>query len=102
MTIKLMNMQLKLMKTATGLPYKYLAKQLLLLFSTGLPRTVLPANDAYTPPLRAGLWVPTPPGFGKVSAPYFGNLRPLVVGITNNTQPGAPLAYSEDAQSPFY
>ena len=57
---------------------------------------------AYTPPVGAGLWVPTPPAFGAASTPYFGNLRTIVTGSTNNSQPGAPIAYSEDPNSAFY
>lgn len=59
-------------------------------------------SDAYTPPVGPGLWAPTPPGFGKASTPYFGNLRPIITGDIDNTQPGPPLAYSEIPGSPFY
>ncbi len=59
-------------------------------------------NDPYTPPAGLGLWVPTPPAFGKASTPYFGNLRPIVTGDIDNTQPGAPIAYSETPKSDFY
>ncbi|MDB5279567.1 MAG: phosphatase family protein [Ferruginibacter sp.] len=57
---------------------------------------------SYTPPVGPGLWVPTPPGFGAASTPYFGNLRTIVTGSTSNSQPGAPIAYSEDPNSTFY
>ncbi len=60
------------------------------------------AGDPYTPPSGPGLWQPTPPAFGKASVPYWGNLRPIVAGSTDHTQPGAPIAYSEDPASPFY
>ncbi len=59
-------------------------------------------SDAYTPPVGPGLWVPTPPAFGKASTPYFGNLRTIITGDIDNTQPGAPTAYSEDPKSDFY
>jgi hypothetical protein len=60
------------------------------------------ASLAYTPPVGPGLWVPTPPGFAAASTPYWGNNRPTVAGSTDNTQPGAPLPYSEDPNSPFF
>lgn len=63
---------------------------------------IIHVSDAYTPPLGPGLWVPTPPGFRKASTPYFGNLRTLISGDIDNTQPGPPLAYSEVPGSPFY
>lgn len=59
-------------------------------------------SDPYTPPVGDGLWVPTPPAFAAASTPYFGNLRPIVAGSTDNTQPGAPVAYSTDSKSPFF
>jgi len=58
--------------------------------------------DPYTPPVGAGLWVPTPPGFGKASTPYFGNNRPIIAGSIDNTIPGPPIAYSENPKSDFY
>ncbi len=60
------------------------------------------ANDPYTPPAGSGLWVPTPLAFAPASTPYWGSNRPTVEGSTDNTQPGAPLAYSEDPKSRFY
>lgn len=59
-------------------------------------------SDAYIPPSGPGLWVPTPPGFGKASTPYFGNLRTIITGDIDNTQPGPPIAYSEEPKSDFY
>src|SRR6185503_15801907 len=49
-----------------------------------------------------GLWVLTPPGFGNASTPYFGNLRPIIIGSIDHTQPGPPIPYSEDPNSAFY
>lgn len=60
------------------------------------------ASAAYTPPVGFGLWVPTPPALAAASTPYWGNNRPIIAGSTDNTQPGAPLAFSEDAKSPFF
>jgi len=56
----------------------------------------------YTPPVGPGLWVPTPPAFAAASTPYLGNNRPIIAGSTYNTQPGPPIAYSEDPKSAFY
>ena len=60
------------------------------------------ASAAYIPPIGPGLWQPTPPGFGAASTPYWGNNRPIITGSTDNTQPGPPIAYSEDPKSAFY
>lgn len=60
------------------------------------------ASGAYTPPVGAGLWVPTPPANAAPSTPYWKNNRPVVAGSTNNTRPGAPIAYSTEVGSPFY
>jgi hypothetical protein len=60
------------------------------------------ASAAYTPPVGPGLWVPTPPAFANASTPYWGNNRPIVNGSINNTQPGAPIPYSENPSSPFF
>jgi hypothetical protein len=62
----------------------------------------LHASDAYTPPTGMGLWVPTPPAFAGASTPYWGNLRPIVLGSGDNAQPGTPIAYSENPSSDFY
>src|SRR5215469_12486221 len=53
------------------------------------------ANDAYTPPVGIGLWVPTPPAFAKASTPFWGNLRPIIAGSTDGTLAGTPIPYSE-------
>jgi hypothetical protein len=60
------------------------------------------ANNAYTPPIGFGLWVPTPLAFAKASTPYWGDNRPIVAGSITNTQPGAPMPYSEEPSSPFF
>ncbi|MEP6950070.1 MAG: vanadium-dependent haloperoxidase, partial [Ginsengibacter sp.] len=59
-------------------------------------------SDPYTSPVGPGLWVPTPPALAKASTPYFGNNRVIIEGSIDNTQPGAPIAYSEDPKSPFF
>lgn len=62
----------------------------------------LHASDAYTAPAGPGLWVPTPPAFAIASTAYWGNLRPIVAGSVDNSQPGAPTPYSESPSSAFY
>jgi len=59
-------------------------------------------NDAYTPRSGQGLWTPTPPSFASAVTPYWGNLRTIVRGSMNNTQPLGPIPYSEDVASDFY
>jgi len=59
-------------------------------------------SPAYTPPTGAGLWVPTPLAFGAPIHPFWGNNRSFVMGIAVSTQPGPPIAYSEDSNSPFF
>jgi hypothetical protein len=60
------------------------------------------ASLSYTPPIGMGLWVPTPTAFAAASTPYWGKNRPIISGSTDNTQPGAPISYSEDPKSVFY
>jgi hypothetical protein len=60
------------------------------------------ANNPYSPPKGPGLWVPTPPAFTKPSTPYWGNLRPMVAGTVDNSQPPPPPPYSTDTASVFY
>jgi hypothetical protein len=60
------------------------------------------ASNPYIPPVGPGKWIPTPPGFVKAVTPYWGNLRTMVEGSIENTQPPAPPVYSEDTASEFY
>ena len=60
------------------------------------------ASDPYTPPTGPGLWVPTPPGFGPASTPYWGTLRTMVPGSGDDAQPIPPPAFSTDPASEFY
>jgi len=59
-------------------------------------------NEPYTPRRGPGMWAPTAPSFAKASTPYWGNLRPIVPGSNDNTQPLAPIPYSEKISSDFY
>ena len=56
----------------------------------------------YTPPVGAGLWERTPPGFAAPQGPYWSNDRPIIAGSDDNAQSPPPTAYSEDPSSDFY
>jgi len=62
----------------------------------------LHVSDAYSAPTGEGLWVPTAPAFANASTPYWGNLRTIVPGSGDNTQPIAPISYSTNPSSDFY
>lgn len=59
-------------------------------------------DPAYVPPTGPGLWIPTPPAFGPAVLPHWGDNRSFIANSAELTQPGPPLAYSEDVKSPFY
>lgn len=59
-------------------------------------------DSGYIPPVDSGLWVPTPPLFGKPVLPYWGSNRTFISGIAETTQPGPPISYSSVPGSPFY
>jgi hypothetical protein len=56
----------------------------------------------YTPPLGAGLWEPTPPGFLPALQPFWGSNRPFVLCSGAECSPDPPPAYSDDQRSTFY
>jgi len=60
------------------------------------------AGDTYIASTGPGKWVPTPPGFAKAVTPYWGRVRPIVAGSTENADPPGPIPYSEDSSSAFY
>jgi membrane-associated phospholipid phosphatase len=61
------------------------------------------ANDcAYTPPVGAGLWVRTPPGFDGAVQPCWGSIRPMVMAASNACDPGFHPEYSVDPASEFH
>jgi len=62
----------------------------------------LHANDPYNAPVGPQYWVPTPPAFAAAATPHWGDLRTIVPGSGNNSQPGPPTAYSTDPASDFY
>ena len=51
-------------------------------------------SASYIPPTGPGMWVPTPPAFGKPLHPYWGNNRSFIKNIVTETQPAAPVAFS--------
>ena len=60
------------------------------------------ANALYTPPLGAGLWVPTPPALASAFGPYWGNNRLMVAGSLNGSTPPPPPSYSTNPSSDYY
>ncbi len=56
----------------------------------------------YVPPTGPGLWVPTPPGFQPALQPYWGSNRPFLAANIPDTQPAAPIVYSDDETSAFH
>lgn len=59
-------------------------------------------SDAYMLPTGSGLWVPTPPAFGKPFHPTWGTNRTFIPGLVEFTQPGPPPSYSEADSSYFF
>jgi hypothetical protein len=56
----------------------------------------------YTPPAGSGKWTSTAPAFQKAMQPFWGSNRTFIPQCAQNTQPEAPIAYSEVANSLFY
>jgi PAP2 superfamily len=56
---------------------------------------------AYTPPVGAGLWVPTPPGFSPALQPFWGANRTFALADARSPAPGDHPPYSEAAGSRF-
>ena len=59
-------------------------------------------DTTYIAPTGSGLWIPTFPAFGPPILPHWGANRSFIANSAALTQPGAPLAYSEDSKSSFY
>src|SRR5688572_6920942 len=59
-------------------------------------------NPPYVPPVGPGLWIPTPPNFASPLGPYWGNIRPLMPGVLNETTPPPPIPYSTAPSSAFF
>lgn len=57
-------------------------------------------DPSYVPPSGLGLWQPVPPAMAV--HPHWGDNRSFVANSAALTQPGPPIAYAEDAKSPFY
>lgn len=60
------------------------------------------ASNPFIPPSGPGKWIPTPPTYAKPVTPFWGNLRSIIKGSIENTQPPPPPPYSEDTTSDFY
>ncbi len=59
------------------------------------------SNAGYVPPVFAGSWVPTPPGFANGVLPYVGTARTFLVSNMNILSPPT-IPYSEETNSAFY
>jgi PAP2 superfamily len=55
----------------------------------------------FTPPTGSGKWSSTAPAFQKAMQPFWGSNRTFIPQCAQNTQPEAPIAYSELIGSPF-
>ena len=62
------------------------------------------SDDAtpYTPPVGAGLWVPTAPAFAPAALPNWSRCRPLVLNSDAGADQGPPVPYSTDPTSAYY
>lgn len=58
--------------------------------------------DDFTPPVGAGLWEPTPPGFQRALQPYWGGNRPMALRSGATCDPGAHTPFSTDPGSAFF
>ncbi len=56
----------------------------------------------YTPPVGAGLWVPTPPDFAPALGPDWGELRTFALPSATAYAPPAPIPFSSEPDSAFY
>lgn len=57
-------------------------------------------DSTYIPPSGPGLWVLLSPAMAV--HPHWGNNRSFITNSAQLTQPGSPIAYSEDSKSAFY
>lgn len=60
------------------------------------------SGNPYTPPVKEGYWVPTPPAFAPPASPFWGNNRTIITGSLKDIQLPAPISYSTDPNSAFY
>jgi PAP2 superfamily len=58
--------------------------------------------DSYIPPVGNGKWVPTFPSYQKTLHPFWGKNRTFVPQCAINTQPEAPIPYSDIPTSLFH
>ena len=56
----------------------------------------------YVIPVGIGKWIPTYPKYSLPMQPNWGNNRTFVPNSAINSQPNAPIAYSEDSTSTFF
>ncbi len=56
----------------------------------------------YAPPVGDGLWVPTPPNFGRAIEPYCAEVRPLLLHTVDEVAPVPHVPFATDPASPFF
>jgi len=56
----------------------------------------------YTPVKEGGGWKPTPPAYSEAYEPHWSTLRPFLLDSAAQFRPLPPVAYSEQAGTPFY
>lgn len=56
----------------------------------------------YTPPVKPGSWVPTPPAYMAPVEPYFNTIRPFTLDSASQFLPVEPAQFSSDKNSLFY
>ena len=56
----------------------------------------------YTPPEKAGSWVPTPPAYMAPVEPYFNTIRPFTLDSASQFLPPPPVQFSTAKNSLFY
>jgi len=59
------------------------------------------STATYSPPVGEGLWVPTPPNFGRAIEPWCVRVRPMLLARTDEVAPAAPLPFSTADGSAF-
>ncbi len=59
-------------------------------------------DPTYVPPVGPGLWIPTPTAFAAATLPHWGDNRSFIPNMASFSQPGPPIAYSEEPKSAFY
>jgi hypothetical protein len=59
-------------------------------------------REKYVPPSGAGQWTATPPGFAQALLPWWGEVRPFALKVSQECPAPSPVEYSEEPSSAFY